>query len=152
MRKFLLAVVWLLVAFPAYAAQPERTQETVDLGNNRFLIFVGEPNETRYAYTADLVVLQNNIPHFEPLFAEEYDADNNTANLSEGLAFLAQNYHFDKNTSMLIYTYDDAKKHLRYVFKYLLVVDIFKLQEVVAQSVMNNNATSIPKVLFKTVK
>ena len=151
MRKFLLAALFLLAPLQAIAAEhpkSERKQETIELGNNRFLIFVGEPNNSQFAYTADLVVTQNGVPHFEPLFTEEYDPDTNSVNLSEGIAFQAETYHFDKNTYTLDFTMMDTNKHVRYQYKYLLAVDMFTLQQVV----MQKGEGSLPKTLYRAGK
>ena len=149
MRNMLLAL-FVLIALPALAqttAKPERKQETIELGNNRFLIFVGEPGATGFAYTADMVVTNNGVPHFEPLFMEEYDADTNQAHLSEGVAFQAGSYHFDKNAGMLEYTAFDAEKNARYQCKYHFAVDMFTLQEVAMQK--DDGLAGIPKIIYK---
>ena len=158
MRKIFAAIllptiIMFWVALPAYAAEPakpERTQQTVELGNNRFLIFVGEPNDDLYAYTADLIVLKNGIPHFEPLFMEEYDAESNAVNLSEGLVFQAKNYHYDKADSTLDITTEDAQKQNRFEYKYHLDTDIMKLKDVIMQNI--GGQTSAPIILYRAEK
>ena len=153
MRSVLVAILALLIASPVNAApaKAERKQETVDIGNNHFLIFSGEPNGTQYAYTTDMVVIQNGIPHLDPLFTEEYDIDSNSVNIGEGVAFLAENYHFDKAAHTLNYTSYDADRHTRFQFLYLLATDMMTLQQVIMQK-EENGKPGQPKTIFKAAK
>lgn len=120
---------------PEYISPEDITrQETIALGNNRFLIFSGTAGENKsYGYTVDLVKIENGIPRFEPLFMEEYDAGRNAARLEYGVAFFAQSYHYDKNAGTLDYTFIDPDDKTRTQYKFKLDVDILKLQEVVTQ-------------------
>src|SRR4051812_15720583 len=84
-----------LFAFSAHAAEAPRKaipqqeltkQETVALGDNRFLIFSGTASDHgEYGYTIDLVKIEGGIPHFDPLFIEEYNPDTNRAKLEYGI-------------------------------------------------------------------
>lgn len=153
MRKIVATMLMLCVALPAYAAapaKPERIQETIDLGKNRFIIFMGEPNDDLYAYTADLIVMKGGVPHFAPLFMEDYDSESNSVTLSEGLVFQAKSYHYDKANATLDITTEDAQKQSRVVYKYHLDNDIMKLQTVIWQKVGGPSAA--PKVLYKAEK
>lgn len=126
-----------LPAFATETVKPDDVtrQETVSLGNNRFLIFSGTAAENKeYGYTVDLVKIEGGVPRFDPLFIEEYDAQRNAPNLSYGVAFFALNYHFDKASNTLDYTMIDRDDGTRWQFKYKLDVDIFKLQKVITQA------------------
>ena len=147
----LLAILMLLITANAYAAdypKVERKQETVELGNSRFLIIAGEKNYTQFAYTADLVVLEKGVPHFDPLFTEEYDVDTNTVHLSEGIAFQAESYHFDKGAKTFRYAVVDADKQARFQYKYRLDGDILKLSEVLMQNITDGQPGT-PKTIYK---
>ncbi len=131
-----------LLALPAHAATARKQmseqdilkQETVSLGNNRFLIYSGTAGEHgQYGYTVDLVKIEGGIPHFDPLFIEEYNPDINRSKLEYGVAFMCLSYHFDKADSSMTYTIEQEETHERLQLKYKLDVDIFKLQEVVSQ-------------------
>ena len=142
---------------PAQAAaltKVERKQETVELGNNRYIVFIGESNGTQFGYTADLIVTDKGVPHFEPIFTEEFDVDSRNINLSEGIAFQAESYHFDKITNMLDYTFTDSERHQRFQFKYHLDTDLFTLREVVMQKEETCEKppcaqTTTPQVIYK---
>jgi len=152
------------LALPALAEAPRKAlntqdvtkQETVVLGNSRFLIFSGTLGDHgQYGYTVDLVKIENAIPHFDPLFMEEYNADTNTAKLEYGVAFMALSYHFDKADGTLTYTSLDPETNTRLQFKYTLDVDIFKLDEVVSQKTgpcpKEPCTPAPPKTVFKAV-
>jgi hypothetical protein len=152
-RRVLLAILALCVATPVFAQtapRAERRQETVELGNNRFLIFSGEPNGEQHAYTADLIVIQNNIPRMEPLFAEEYVFATNSANITEGIAFIASDFNFDKSTQTLTFNTHDADRHARFTYKYTLAVDMLTLREVWGQK--DNEPNAKPEIIYKASK
>ena len=127
----------LLGALPAVAepTEPpkERHQETISVGDNRFLIFVGAPGESQDGYTVDLIKTENGVPHFDTLFIEDYDIDTRNVSISEGVAFQAISYHYDKATNMLDYTTIAPDIHVRYQYKYKFSGDRFLLQEVILQ-------------------
>jgi hypothetical protein len=138
---FATLLAWPALAEPVKNApakiKPEdiTRQETVALGDNRFLIFSGTAGqEKHYGYTVDLVKIEDGIPRFDPLFMEEYDLDRNAARLEYGVAFMALSYRFDRNDGTFDYTVVDAEDQSRYQYKYKLDVDIFKLQEVITQA------------------
>jgi len=139
MRPVFLTLIFL--AFPAHAEDARKApaqqdlmkQETVALGNNRFLIFSGTAGDKgQYGYTVDLVKIEGGIPHFDPLFIEEYNPETNKANLEYGVAFMCLGYRYDKADNSMTYTVEDESK-TRLQLKYKLDVDIFKLQEVDSQ-------------------
>lgn len=146
--KLLLAYL-LLLAAPALAqTQPfgERTQETVPVGNGRFLIFVGAPDEKRTGYTVDLIQVSDGIPFYVPLFIEDFDAETGGVHLSYGVAFFAKSYTYDRATNHLTIKADsvtDSATH--YEMRYRLDGDIFHLQQ--ATAISGNSA--VPKLLFK---
>jgi hypothetical protein len=153
MRNALLVALTLLAA-PAYAQTApvqhdqvvqEQKQETVALGDNRFLIFSGSPGPIQYIYSVDIVKIDGGIPHFEPIFMEDYDIDTNSYRLSEGAAFPATSYHFDKATGSLSYTAKDTQSEAQFQYSYHLDTDIFKLQGVLVQE----TPATAPKSLFK---
>jgi|GEM_PF-4808340 len=136
-----------LLASPTFAAEDKATalekikaeditrQETIALGNNRFLIFSGTAGEHKqYGYMVDLVKIENGTPRFDPLFMEEYVHELNASRLAYGVAFMAQNYRFDKSDNTLDFTVIDPEDHARYQYKYKLDLDILKLQEVITQA------------------
>ncbi len=131
----------LTLALPASAdaeAQKEAIlkdfkQETVALGNNRFLIIDGGPATYEYVYGFDMIRLENGVPKREPLFMQAFDAETRTSGLSEGVAISALNYNFDKNDSTLTYTSRSADNTMRYRYRYTLDGDMFLLEEVIGQ-------------------
>jgi hypothetical protein len=155
------SLIAALLSCAAYASEPHKPanpqdmkQETVALGDNRFIIFNGSPNaDSEYGYTADLIKIENGTPHFDPLFIEEYDADNNASHLTYGVAFMCSSYRFDKATSTFTYTAVDPENKARLQLTYKLDVDIFKLQEVVSQKTASCEkepcAPLPPTTLFK---
>lgn len=161
MRNPVLLCIALMLAFPALAAEPVRKalpqqeltrQETVALGSNRFLIFSGTSNgRGEYGYSVDLVKIDDGVPHFDPLFIEEYVRETNSANLSYGVAFMALSYRFDKADNTMTYTFSDEDTQTRYQLKYWLDVDIFKLREVISQTMCPKEPCppSLPKTVFK---
>ena len=155
----LLILAALSLTFPAQAAETRKAmqqqdvvkQETIDLGNSRFLIFSGTANEhALYGYTVDLVKIENGIPHFDPLFIEDYNPETNQAVLGYGVAFMCLSYHFDKADNSMTYTVEDENK-TRLQLKYKLDVDIFKLEEVVSQTPCAKEpcAPTPPQTIFK---
>ena len=170
MRNCLLLIaLWL--SFPAYAQTPPatvaapapaatksdpNTQETITLGNNRFLIFSGTASDIPshgYGYTIDLVKIDNGIPHFDPLFIEDFDLETKAPRLQYGVAFMATQYTFNKaDNSMTYVTFDpETNAHLKLTYK--LDVDIFKLQEAVGElpqpCAKDPCPPSAPQTLFK---
>ena len=125
------------------------------LGNNRFLIFSGTASERgQYGYTVDLVKIEDGIPHFDPLFIEEYNSETNQVKLEYGVAFMCLSYHFDKTDNSMTYSFEDEAQN-RLQLKYKLDVDIFKLDEVVSQKQgpcpQAPCAPSQPITIFKAV-
>lgn len=109
-------------------------QETVALGNNRFLIYSGTAGELgQYGYTVDLVKIEGGIPRFDPLFIEEFNPETNQAKLEYGVAFLCSSYHFDKIANVMTYTVDIPQPRERLQLRYRLDTDIFRLEEVLSQ-------------------
>jgi hypothetical protein len=156
--KFAFAALMLamLCVLPANAdpvARGERTQETTILGDNRFLIFVGSPDNGQTGYTVDLIKIDNGIPYYVPLFMEEYDVDTGAVNLSDGVAFMAEHYRFDRAAGTLEYTSIDRGRHAHIRYKYKLNVDILTLQEVVGQKdgpcADPSCKTNMPRLLYK---
>ena len=74
--KSVLIVLLALTSLPVHAQEPRKSvnseditrQETVTLGDNRFIIFSGMANQKQYGYTADQVKIENGILHFDPPF------------------------------------------------------------------------------------
>lgn len=131
-------------------------QETVSLGNNRFLIYSGTAGERgQYGYSVDLVKIEGGIPRFDPLFIEEFNPDINQAKLEYGVAFLCSSYHFDKINNSMTYTVELEETHERLLLKYRLDVDIFKLEEVVSQKTgpcpKEPCTPSAPKTIYKGI-
>jgi len=151
MRKFIFAALLILTTLPACAAEPERKQETVALGENRFLIFVAEPGGEQFITTIDLIAIEDGIPHFEPIFTQGYDVEEDEINTSEGVAFQAASYHFDTATRILDYTVIDSEKQVRYRYTFHFEDDRFLLNEVTMQK-DSSEETTIPKVLYKAGK
>jgi hypothetical protein len=151
-------------AFPAQAETARKApqqqditkQETVALGDNRFLIFSGTAaGGGQYGYTVDLVKIEDGIPHFDPLFIEDYNEDTNKAQLDYGVAFMALSYHFNKSDNTMSFTTEDEENHTRMQLNYKLDVDIFKLQKVVSQKIgpcpKKPCTPSAPTTVFKAV-
>jgi hypothetical protein len=145
-----------LYAQPALAeamSYGERTQETIAAGNNRFLIFVGAPDGEQSGYTVDMIKIQDGMPFYIPLFMEEYDTDTHRINLGYGVAFQAAAYTYSKASGMLDFKTIEPEKGVRYDFRYKLIDDIFKLQQVTVQHAAPCKGdackTMLPKVLFK---
>lgn len=153
--------IGILISLPTHAAEvrkpvnaQELKQETVALGDNRFIIFSGTPdNNGQFGYTADLIKIEGGMPHYAPLFIEDYDVDSNTARLSYGVAFLCLSYHFDKPTNTFTYTGFDPDTNTRLQLTYKLDTDIFRLQEVESQKTplcAKEPCTPLPpKTIFK---
>ena len=159
MRMISLLILSLFIALPAQATETRKAmaqqdvikQETIDLGNSRFLIFSGTANEhALYGYTVDLVKIENGIPHFDPLFIEDYNPETNQAVLGYGVAFMCLSYHFNKADNSMTYTMEDENK-TRLQLKYKLDVDIFKLEQVDSQTPCAKEpcAPMPPKTIFK---
>jgi hypothetical protein len=153
-----------LCAAPASAASVRKQmpqqdivrQETVPLGNNRFLIYSGTAGERgQYGYSVDLVKIEGGIPRFDPLFIEEYNPDLNSAKLEYGVAFLCSSYHFDKTNNSMTYTVEMQETSERLLLKYKLDVDIFKLEEVMSQKTgpcpKEPCTPSAPKTIYKGI-
>jgi hypothetical protein len=150
------------VAAPA-GPQPERKpvaqedimkQETVALGNNRFLIFSGTAGERgQYGYTVDLIKIDGGIPRFDPLFIEEYNPDLNRARLEYGVAFMCTSYHYDRPANLLNFTIDLEDTGERLLLKYRLDVDILRLVEVMSQKTgpcpQAPCKPGVPRTIFK---
>ncbi len=163
--KIIALLMALLLAAPTFAAGAPRKsptqnaassreltkQETIALGANRFLIISGSAaSNNAYGYTIDLIKLDNGIPHFDPLFMEEYAPETNTAHLEYGIAFMATSYNFDKAYETLTLTTDDFDTHTRYQLHYKLDVDIFKLLDVVSQAICDKTpcTPTTPKTVY----
>lgn len=130
-QRALLAVL-LLCASPAHA-EGERTQETVPVGEGRFLIFVGAPTEAQMGYTVDLIKVEDGVPYYIPLFIEDYDAETNTAKLGYGVAFEAADYRFSKTEQTLDIQTLRPETKSKLLLHYTLDDDILHLQSVMAQ-------------------
>lgn len=147
LRKLLLLLA-LLAPLPAAAqAQPfgERTQETIPVGGNRFLIFVGAPDGEQVGYTVDLIQVQDGIPFYVPLFIEDFDPATRKPKLSYGVAFFAKSYLFDRATRTMSIRAQGAQTGSIIEMRYRLDDDIFHLLQV-------NSTTppgKVPEVLFK---
>ncbi len=131
-----LALLLALFAFPAYAEDPaasERTQETIPVGDSRFLIFVGAPDDGQIGYTVDLIKVDDGTPYYIPLFMEEYNHDTNTAQLSYGVAFEAVSYHYNKTEHTLDIRSIAPETKTRLDLHYTLDDDILHLQSVMSQ-------------------
>jgi len=166
MHKFLLAAILALASLPAIAADDtsieqqkqeiikNSRQETIALGNNRFLLFSGSKSPFQYAYSIDLLRIEGGVPKLEPLFMEEYDIDSKKFTLSEGVGFPALSYHFDPASGRLDYNSRDVDATMRSAYKYKLVGDTFKLLEIAVQDTGDCADASCkntpPKILFKT--
>lgn len=154
---FLLCLLALLCASGPASAEPasygERTQETVPVGSNQFLIFVGAPDGAQSGYTVDMIQINEGIPFYVPLFMEEYDTDTHRIALGYGVAFQAVSYTFSKASGVLEFKTVEESKGALYDFRYRLAKDIFKLQQVTVQrnTPCTGDAckTMLPKVLFK---
>ena len=166
MYKFLLAAILTLAAFPAIAADDDASiqqqkqeilknskQETIALGNNRFLLFSGTKSPFQYAYSIDLIKTEGGVPKMEPLFMEEYDIDSKKFTLSEGVGFAAQYYHFDVASGRLDYTARDIDEKTRFAYKYRLAGDTLKLLEIATQDTGDCTDASCknapPEIIFK---
>lgn len=152
MRARLLAVIAaLLLPAPAPAETTqigERTQETIPVGDSRFLIFVGAPDGRQVGYTVDMIKIEEGIPFYVPLFMEEFDTETKTARLSYGVAFYAVSYHYDRAANLLNLKTVDDSTHTRYDYRYRLDNDIFHLQQVTRQdSTCEKNCKA--KTVFK---
>jgi hypothetical protein len=157
MRKYLIAFFCIAcTTFPLTASAADdmaahkqeiiksNKQETVALGGNRFLIFSGSQGAYQYAYSLDLVKIDGGVPHFEPLFIEEYDPTTNSVALSDGVGFGAESYRFDTKTDTLSYTSRDVGDGPKLAFKYQLNGDTLTLQEVLTQE-----QNGMPETLYK---
>lgn len=160
MYRLLLATLLAFIALPAAADMASKKaamlkdwkQETVALGNNRFLIFSGTPGAYEYVYGIELFQIDGGIPHIEPLFMQEFNPDTREMDLSEaGVAISAGSYHFDKADNMLSYTSRNAEGSMRYRYKYKLIGDTFNLEEVIMQEHCADASckSSPPEVIFK---
>lgn len=128
----------------------QRTQETIPVGDNRFLIYVGAQNEDVIGYTVDMIKIDNGIPFYVPLFIEDYDIATNSVDLSYGVAFFAHNYIFERDTKiMTIKTFGKSKT--LYALRYRLDDDIFHLLSVTAIE-QNGQSTMIFQASPKPVK
>ncbi|MBY0408352.1 MAG: hypothetical protein K2Q01_11735 [Rickettsiales bacterium] len=129
-------LLFLSFSLPAHAetqSYGERTQETVPVGDNKFLIFVGAPDASQSGYTADMIQIEEGIPFYVPLFMEEYDPESNTTQLGYGVAFQAISYDYNKMSKTLdIRTMDDERKK-RYNLRYSLDTDILHLKKVTSE-------------------
>lgn len=135
MRALLL--LFALIATPAVAetqSYGERTQETIPVGDNRFLIFVGAPDGTQVGYTVDMLKIDDGIPYYIPLFMEEFNHDTKKPELSYGVAFQAATYHYDKEKQILDFRTLEPETKTRTDYKYKLDTDILHLKLVTTQS------------------
>lgn len=170
MTSKILALLALLLPFNAFAAEDsaptgeaedanmpksppgQRQQETVALGGNRFFIFSGMPNEHYITgYTIDLIKVDNGVPHFDTLLAEDFDVATNMFSRSEGMAFFATSYHYDKASGQLDYTTYPHGSDTVYMYKYHFAGNTFKLDEVVSQKPCPKTPCkdNEPKVIYK---
>ncbi len=145
--KLKLAALLTLLASPALAQDAgERTQETVPVGEGRFLIFVGAPDGAQSGYTADMIKVEDGTPYYIPLFMEEYDPETNTAKLAYGVAFEATSYHYDKDKKSLAIRNINGPN--RQDLTYALDNDILHLKTVTSQK-SDCKKDCKPKQLFK---
>ena len=167
MRNFLFIVLTCCIgaSAPSYAGeipvdvQKEamlltKKQETIALGNNRFLIFSGSLNDDKqYGFTIDLVEIQNGTPRFDPLFMEDFDPETQKHTMSLGAAFFAQNYHYDKITNALNYTSVSSDNMSRLQYRYVLEGDTLTLNEVLSQKIIPCQQEpckkALPQAIFK---
>ena len=123
--------------------------DTVPMGNNEFMMFNGTFAAYQYVYSIELIKIEGGTPHYEPLFMEEYDPKEKTVGLSDGTAFPAVSYHFDKASGVLDYTAKLEPEGAPLEYKYELKGDTFMLQEVLAPGENGGQPTVIFKALEK---
>ncbi|NBO19047.1 MAG: hypothetical protein EBV03_07470 [Proteobacteria bacterium] len=148
MWRSLLLLATLLLPLPATAqtqAFGERTQETIPVGNNRFLIFVGAPDGEQTGYTVDLIQVQDGMPFYVPLFIEDFDPVKQAAKLSYGVAFFAKSYLYDRATNTMNIRATGSQTGSLIEMRYRLDGDIFHLLQVTSTT----PPSSVPQVLYK---
>jgi len=152
-RAFLTVLILFTIApHSAWAEKQkygERTQETIDVGEGRFLIFVGAPTDGQVGYTVDLLKIEDGAPFYIPLFMEEYDPETNKAQLGYGVAFEAVSYRYNKAKKTLDIRTLNPETKTRLDLHYTLDEDILHLKTVTSQPQKCAGETCKPKQLFK---
>ena len=142
MYTFLLAAILAFTPLPAMAAdlatkkneiQQNSKQETIALGHHLFLLFNGTKSPFQYVWSIEMVKVEGGVPKQMPLYMEEYNLDDQTLDISEGVGFAAMEHRFDPASGELEYIARDVDANVRFSYKYKLVGDTLMLTELATQ-------------------